>query len=143
MERGIARCLTFITEGDGDPGSVAATLKDLEVRKKELESQRALEPTEQTVAIHPNVGELYRRKVGELQSLLEDERTKAEAADAIRALIDHIEVRAGRKRGQAEVVLVGALASILDFASREGKASSDGRVLLVAGVGFEPTTFRL
>ena len=143
VERGIRRCITFITEGDGDPGSVAATLLDLEARKKDLDAQLAAEPHEQSVAIHPNVGELYRRKVCELQTLLEDEMTRAEAFDAIRGLIERIEVRPGATRGKPEVILVGALAAILGFASAEGRSSGDGRVLLVAGAGFEPAAFRL
>ena len=137
VERGIQRCLTFITEGDGDPGSVAATLRDLEARKHDLEHQIATEPPHQTVEIHPNVGELYRRKVGELQTLLEDETTRTEAFDAIRSLIERIEVHAGAKRGQPDVILIGALAAILDFASAEKSASDVGRVLVVAGAGYQ------
>ncbi|MEM7213034.1 MAG: recombinase family protein [Pseudomonadota bacterium] len=137
VERGIERCLVFITEGDGDPGAVAGTLRDLEARKKVLAAELATEPSERTVEIHPNVGELYRRKVGELQTLLEDETTKTEAVDAIRSLIDRIEVRAGAKRGHPEVMLVGALASILDFACAQGGVTGDGRVLLVAGARYQ------
>ena len=50
------------------------------------------------------------------------------------------------KRGKCDVVLHGALAPILKYASApdEGGTNSNfGRFLLVAGVGFEPTTFRL
>ncbi|MGD1926386.1 MAG: recombinase family protein [Paracoccaceae bacterium] len=143
VERGIERCLVFITEGDGDPGAVAGTLRDLETRKKRLAAELATEPSERTVEIHPNVGELYRRKVGELQTLLEDETTKTEAVDAIRSLIDRIEVRAGVKRGQPEVILVGALASILDFACAQDRTTGDGRVLLVAGARYQRYLRRL
>ena len=146
-ERSIGRCLSFITEGDGDPGAVRGTLRDLEARKRTLEQELAAEDEPPAVDIHPNVAELYRRKVTELQSLLADEATRAEAMDAIRSLVERIEVHAGAKRGQAEVTLVGALASILAYASAQTKTAASGggggRVLLVAGVGFEPTTFRL
>jgi len=37
----IKRCLTFITEGDGDPGLVRDELKSLEARKDGLEWQQA------------------------------------------------------------------------------------------------------
>ena len=51
------------------------------------------------------------------------------------------------QRGKSDVVLHGALASILTYASdtaQSGVVSSGvGRVLLVAGAGFEPATFRL
>ncbi|WP_282121525.1 recombinase family protein [Ruegeria atlantica] len=149
VERGIQRCLDFIVEGEGDPRSVATTLKDLEARKTVLDADLRKVADNTNVDIHPNVGELYRRKVGELQAFLADETTRAEAMEGIRELIERIEVHPGVKRGQPEVILVGALASLLDFACAEtttaanGGSVDGGRVLMVAGVGFEPTTFRL
>ena len=51
------------------------------------------------------------------------------------------------QRGKSDVVLHGALASILAYASDTAQSdvvsSGVGRVLLVAGAGFEPATFRL
>ncbi|MEP1197933.1 recombinase family protein [Tateyamaria sp.] len=149
VERGIRRCLDFIVEGEGDPGSVATTLKDLQARKAVLDADLKQVADTNHVDIHPNVGELYRRKVGELQALLANDATRAGAMEGIRELIERIEVHAGAKRGQPEIVLVGALASLLDFACAQtsiaanGSSGDGGRVLLVAGVGFEPTTFRL
>ena len=68
--------------------------------------------------------------------------------DLLRSLIDRIEVSPGEMRGQANVTLHGALASILDFAASTANAKAtanggSGRVLMVAGTGFEPVTFRL
>ena len=67
--------------------------------------------------------------------------------ELIRSLIQRIEVFPGQKRGNPDVILVGGLAQILAFGqTRTSTATSledDGRVLVVAGVGFEPTTFRL
>ena len=59
---------------------------------------------------------------------------------------NHIEIIPGKKRGQCEIVVVGALAQYLAFAQQKTTADScgdDGTFLMVAGVGFEPTTFRL
>jgi len=146
----IKRCLTFITEGDGDPGLVRDELKALEVRKRNLE--RAIKNTldDAKIEVHPNMAELYRKQVIELQSLLTDEASRPQAMDIIRSMIDRIEVHKGDDPKKADVILVGALAQILDFAqqnktaaSLDGTWGSDGRVLMVAGVGFEPTTFRL
>ena len=86
---------------------------------------------------------LYRRKVGQLVLLLEDHDLRFEAMEAIRSLIDHIEVHPGNKRGDCSLVLVGALAGILAFATNKNTTHEGGTFLLVAGVGFEPTTFRL
>ena len=146
VETAIARCLKFITEGDGDPGLVRDELTRLEAERAAL--TRKLETAAPPkLALHPNLPELYRRKVTELQSLLTDEQTRAEAHEVIRSLIDRVEVHAGERRGKADVVLVGALARILEFASPQSKTAASGgdggRVLLVAGAGFEPATFRL
>ena len=149
VERGIERCVMFIAEGEGDPGAVRAKLTELEARKRSL--QRALDDVDPApeIEIHPNMAELYRRKVHELQALLDDDAARPGAMDAIRSMIDRIEVSAGEARGEPHVLLVGALAAVLQFASapRTQNAATEGggvgRVLLVAGVGFEPTTFRL
>jgi site-specific DNA recombinase len=97
----------------------------------------------EVISIHPNLPELYRRKVSDLTSLLEDETSKPEAMDIIRSLIERIDVHPGPKRGQSKLTLVGALAGILAFATNKNTAPEGGTFLLVAGVGFEPTTFRL
>jgi hypothetical protein len=60
-----------------------------------------------------------------------------------------MDITPGEKRGQPQVELVGGLAAILEFSvSKQQKTaipsdSGFGRVLLVAGAGFEPATFRL
>ena len=81
-----------------------------------------------------------------MQALLTDERYRHQAMDIVRSMIDHIEVHAGTEKGKPEVTLVGALAQIIAYTQQNNTAASkgsDGRVLMVAGVGFEPTTFRL
>ncbi|MBT5263353.1 MAG: hypothetical protein HOL85_00865, partial [Rhodospirillaceae bacterium] len=137
VENGIARCLSFITEGDGDPGSVRGTLRGLEERKRDITSKMQAQPPTD-IAIHPNIAELYRRKVQDLQTLLEDETSRPQAMEIMRSLVDRIEVAPGTKRGEPEVLLVGALASILDYAATPTKNAASvgdgvGRVLMVAG----------
>ena len=143
----IKRCIAFITGGDGEPGLVRDELRTLEAKKRQLEHAIKSLKNERTIEVLPNMADLYRKKVAELQTLLTDEHTKPEAVDAIRSMIDRIEIHASGRRGDPDVVLVGALASILAYATQTKTAASDGgdgsRVLMVAGVGFEPTTFRL
>ena len=102
---------------------------------------------EDKIVLHPNIGELYARKIGDLKSLLQNDTTKHQATEIIRSLIEKIVVSPTDLRGKSDVVLHGALASILAYASdtaQSGAVSSGvGRVLLVAGAGFEPATFRL
>lgn len=140
VERGIDRCLSFIVSGDGDPASVRSMLTDLETKKRTLNRQIEDAASEPKIEIHPNISELYRRKVNQLQGLLDDDATRPMAVEIIRSLIDRIEVRAGAKRGRPDVVLVGALAQILEYACSENKTAASGgdggRVLVVAGAGF-------
>ena len=73
--------------------------------------------------------------------------TKHQATEIIGSLIEKIVVSPTGQRGKSDVVLHGALASILAYANdtaQSGVVSNGvGRVLLVAGAGFEPATFRL
>jgi site-specific DNA recombinase len=59
VTRSIDRALSFILEGDGDPGSIRAKLKELEARKRDLERQLTQTDPTPTLEIHPNIGELY------------------------------------------------------------------------------------
>ncbi len=143
----IKRCLTFITEGDGDPGLVRDELHNLEARKREIEQMLDAVHVDRIVELHPNMAELYAKKATELQSLLMDETARPQAMDIIRSMIERIEVHAGAEHGKPDVVLVGALAQILAFTQQKTTAApgsgGGGRVLMVAGAGFEPATFRL
>jgi hypothetical protein len=146
VERSIKRCLDFITGGDGDPGCVRDQLRRLEARQREIAADLKVRQGDMEIAIHPNLPELYRRKVARLQRVLDDEETRSQAVEIIRSLIDRIEVHPGQERGRCEVIIVGALAQILAFAQQKTTAASSGdggTFLMVAGVGFEPTTFRL
>jgi site-specific DNA recombinase len=90
--------------------------------------------------------ELYRKKVAKLQQALEHEATRPQVVGTIHSLVDRNEVLPGRARGRCEVTMVGALAQILAFAHQKTTAAftrGGGTSLMVAGVGFEPTTFRL
>jgi hypothetical protein len=138
VERGIKRCLDFITKGDGDPGSVRDKLRELERRRTELVAELAARQGDRSIEIHPNLPDLYRRKVTDLRQLLEDETTRPQAVETIRSLIERIEISPGERRGNCEVVIVGALAQILAVAQQHTGASKrqTGTSLLVAGAGF-------
>ena len=145
VDLSIRRCLTFITEGDGDPGIVRDELRTLEARKRDLERTLQVSFEDSSVEVHPNIGELYAKKVGELRVLLTDDATRPQAMDIIRSMIERVEVSEGVERSKPNVVLVGDLAAILAYTQNNTAASlgDDGRVLMVAGRGFEPLTFRL
>ena len=92
--------------------------------------------------LHPNLAELYRQKVTNLAEALNDEHTRLEAAECIRELIE--EIRLVPENGKLRVELYGELAALLRLANGHPRSKGTGvQITLVAGVGFEPTTFRL
>ena len=56
---------------------------------------------------HPNIGQLYQRRVEQFSHLLNDDSSQQEAMTIIRSLIDQIEITPGEKRGDPQVQLVG------------------------------------
>ena len=137
----INRCVMFIKEGDGSPNIVREELHALEIRREELQPEMAAGQTNHQVLYHPAMADLYRKKVGELQTLLVSTETRTQAMESIRSLIERIEVFPGKTRGNPDVIVVGALAQILAFGqTKDPTATSledDGRVLMVAGAGFD------
>jgi site-specific DNA recombinase len=98
---------------------------------------------------HPNIGHLYQRRIEQIVKLFSDEDTQQEAVNIIRSLIDRIDITPGESRGKPKVELIGDLAAILQLTisghkkTAIRKDSGICRVLMVAGAGFEPATFRL
>jgi len=136
---------------DGVP---ARTVKDeminLESKEDELTNLIANQPSAQP-SLHPNLAIVYRERVAALHQALTDPSTKDEAFGVIRTLID--DVRLVPDGGKLRVEIRGALAGILTLATNAKshlRHSADGSISvlvqqakLVAGVGFEPTTFKL
>ena len=147
VETGIKRCVDLLLHSDTPMESIRNTLEELEMQKRALTRELSLQTEEDKIVLHPNIGELYARKIGDLKSLLQNDTTKHLATEIIRSLIEKIVVSPTGQRGKSDMVLHGALASILAYASetaRSAVVSYDvGRVLMVAGAGFEPATFRL
>ena len=90
----------------------------------------------------------YHSKVSNLADALNKPSVRCEAAEALRVLIDQV-VLTPSAEGY-DIDLHGDLAGILALASAQNAktavadvAGAVSQVSLVAGVGFEPTTFRL
>jgi site-specific DNA recombinase len=82
--------------------------------------------------------------VADLHIALAQPATRSAAAEALRGLID--EIRVTPEGDGNTVVLAGELAALLRAAGSKNAASIDEAArsaLLVAGIGFEPMTFRL
>jgi site-specific DNA recombinase len=151
LERRIGTLLDAFTSGVLKGGSVQAKLEALEARKAEAAKElRGL--SDEPVRLHPNLAALYRRKVAALQDVLESDATRTEAVEIIRSLVDKVIFRSTPEAGGLEVELVGDIAGMVHLAQKSNKNSPVSRavhdeftrsVKVVAGVGFEPTTFRL
>ena len=143
-ERGIRKIIDAIKEGYRTPG-MKEELFELEDRKEHL-TKELTSAKEPPALLHPNMAEEYRNRIDSLFEALDDEQTRLEAGDDIRALVGRIAVSPG-KDGNVELWLEGDLAGILTLAAGRKTPADPGdeRVLLsmVAGAGFEPATFRL
>jgi len=129
-----------IAEGLRTPG-----LKDrvmaMETELSDLDTKLA-DPAPETVRLHPNLPDLYRRKVADLAATLEDPALRQPALELIRGLITRVTVRIAE--GGPVLELEGALSAMID-AAQPGWLSGVDRcsVEVVAGAGFEPAAFRL
>ena len=102
----------------GEIASVAAKLRELEARLKQLPPEPEIE--EVSIEWHPKAADLYRRKVANLQEALNaDDLTRDEATTVLRGLIDKIVVYPAEKRGLFDLQLHGHLAAILNMGKHD------------------------
>ncbi len=86
------------------------------------------------ISVHPNLAAVYRRKVEELESLLDDAQHKDEAMELIRSLIDKI-VLTPKEGGGVDALLHGDLARILMLCSTGQQEAGQQKALRAAGAG--------
>ncbi|WP_233488363.1 recombinase family protein [Shimia thalassica] len=136
-----------IADGLRTPG-LKTKLEELESKVATLDT--ALEaPAPSRVRLHPNLSELYRQKVSTLSETLSDPEIRTRGLEVIRSLIERVSVT---HEGEGiKLELEGALSTMIELAQpakhppRAGVSGDcvSSSVKVVAGVGFEPTTFRL
>ncbi len=99
----------------------------LQTKRQDLESQKVLLETEISAAppsvpiLHPNLPELYRRRVAELEQALADPTTHDEALTLLRQLIDYVEVTPDGKALKIEFVGQIANMPVLPTPSEAGR----------------------
>ncbi len=132
-------------------------------RMEELQAMLE-EKKEAQVLMHPNMAHHYRKEVKTLIASLNDPEHRSEASEVIRSLIVKIILTPKEKGRGLDMDLHGDLAGILSIAASNTKDKAEKREIiqqvmtvaegcdshlpelqdkLVAGAGFEPTTFRL
>jgi hypothetical protein len=132
-------------------GQLQAEMDRLEARKAALEAELAA-PAGTVPLLHPALAEVYRIKVAELAEALRCDNNR-EALEAARGLIERVTLHP-RPEGGFEIELVGAIAAMVRLgldgnAKGQQRATAAGAdlfassVMVVAGAGFEPATFRL
>jgi site-specific DNA recombinase len=89
VERRIRRIVELITEDDAPLRALKQELVTLEARQLTLQ-QEVAETGATAPLIHPNLAELYRRRVAQLHEALRDNATRDEAFELIRSLIEEI-----------------------------------------------------
>ncbi len=134
----IERRLRKIVDAIGE-GVEARALKDellaLERRQDELTTLLATAEQPEPL-IHPNLAEVYRRKVAALHVALQCDETRLEAAEIIRSLVDEIVLTP--ENGELRIDLRGELAGILAMSTGSKKPAAqthDGleQIKMVAG----------
>lgn len=89
-------------------------------------SARKPKPSLALPDIHPNLADLYRRRVERLSDVLSDPDGGRQAAEALRSLIGEIVLTPGIKRGEVHAELRGELFGILDFIKAEESSRPAG-----------------
>ena len=140
----IKKLVDAIAEG-APHRALSEQISALEARQDDLRA-RLTSPAPIAPRLHPNLPDIYRKKVAALADAIMADDTRAEAFELIRSLVE--EVRLVPEDGKLAVELRGNLAGILQLCSESKKAASGeaaflAQVKLVAGAGFEPAAFRL
>jgi site-specific DNA recombinase len=129
-------------------GIPARTLKEelltLENREDSLRAKVEAR-SEHKVAVSPAMAEIYRARVAKLQEAIDGSDAGREAMEAIRSLVERVVLEP--INGKLAIDLYGEIGAILQLAVTRGGKNVLGPVseqlVMVAGAGFEPTTFRL
>lgn len=125
LDRSIAGIMAAIEDGLYQP-VMKARMADLERQRAEIMSRTGDAPVD-VPDIHPNIAEIYRRKVERFSAIMDDPELRQEVANEIRSLVARIILSPGAKRGEILATLCGELVGIMDFVRDE--RGPPGRVI--------------
>ena len=144
LENKIANIVRSVEDGDA-PTSLKKRLKELET---DLEAacikREAITP--EPITLPPDLPAFYRAHIEDLIGTLSDEDVAGRASDELHGWIDTVVVDWDAEAKVHRLELRGELLKMLNatrLAGDAGLAECESSLNLVAGVGFEPTTFRL
>jgi site-specific DNA recombinase len=99
-----------------------------------------------SLRLHPNMAGYYRAQIADLRTALSDPGRNNQAAETVHRIELTLVTRNGKKTPTVSLYgrLAGILARVTKASAPLDESDAPARVTnLVAGVGFEPTTFRL
>ncbi|WP_422120100.1 recombinase family protein [Hyphomonas polymorpha] len=151
--RRIDRIVDAIADGVAT-ASLKERLVDLETEKLDKQAALASLGAEPKVAVHPNAGELYAKLIGSLVEVISDPSADAdEVRTILRQAVRRIHLTPRPDAPGYDILIKGDLAALLQSSDQKvhenqkktpGSVSGTGGSLMVgAGTGFEPVTFRL
>lgn len=138
----IGRLVDAIVGGSGSR-ALQDRLAALEAERDEIEREKRAVGAE-PVEFHPNAANAYRLKIKSLKKWLAgvgDEARQAAFA-GIREIVEKVVIHPRRPGEPVGIEIYGQLAAILRL-SDTVTAAVEAQGALVAGIGFEPMTFRL
>ena len=118
--KAIAEIVRVIEQG-GYHRALSTRLTELEARQDELNARLSEAPAD-LPDIHPNIGDIYRRRIERLTEALNHPDDAREAAEALREVIDRIVISPGKKRGDLQITLHGDLDTIVEWVARTAKS---------------------
>jgi site-specific DNA recombinase len=146
-EKKIKALIQAIEDGMYDP-DMKQRVADLRSEKERLDLEIAqMGQNDRVIDFLPNIGATYEKYIDDMRHAIGQEDTKGEAIAILRGLIDKIVLTPRKEASGLDIEIQGNLAAILHFINGEPeplkKTLAPSAKRLVAGVGFEPTTFRL
>ena len=132
VSRKLDGLIDAIAEGLMSP-SLQAKLEELEQRKQAIEASFG-EELPPAPRLHPNLAELYRRKIERLHEAIADPTSRTEALEILRGLVDNVTLTPIEKG--FEIELVGEIAKMIALPDKFGSTQVDNvasSVMVVAG----------
>ena len=117
VEKQIGQIVEAIADGMYHP-SMKGKMTALEARKVELTSLLTDVPAE-VPDLLPSASAIYAKKVARLTDALNQPDERAEAAEALRTLIEKIVLTPGPQKGEIDAMLYGELGTILNWIDRQ------------------------
>lgn len=117
--KAIAEIVRVVEQG-GWHRALSDRLTEFEVKQDSL-TARLSDAPQDVPDIHPGIAETFRRRIERLIDALDHPDDAAEAAEAIREIIDRIVIAPGAPRRDFSVIRQGELGTIVDWIDRTGK----------------------